>query len=66
MSLVKDERTLTTYWLNLDPASHDGVASIRLKADAQSQNRGMLSINYESKNADACIEAAQAKKNSVL
>lgn len=66
MGLAKDERILSTFWTGVDSATHDGVTSVSLKADATSSSIGFIALSYESKDIHECLEAAKEESNSSL
>jgi hypothetical protein len=66
MALAKRERTLVAYWLEKDQPLPDNLAAIKIEAFAASTNSGLLSISYEFKNADECIDWIKKQRDSKL
>lgn len=66
MSLVKKERSLAAFWTEKDLQLPDNIHGIRLQAYAFTTNAGLISIGYEFKNANDCMDWIKAQKDSKL
>jgi hypothetical protein len=64
MGLLKEERTLTTYWkLNSNP---DKLQSISINARALSGSKGWINLAYEFDNSDKCTDDSRGVSNNKL
>lgn len=66
MGLLKGERILMTYWMDLDPTAYDGVTAVSLQAYAKSTSIGYFALSYESSKSEECIDALREETNSSL
>jgi hypothetical protein len=64
MGLLKKDRTLATFWINMPLP--DQLASIGMQAYALSGSTGWITLNYEFKDAAKCVEKSKAKTNGTL
>jgi hypothetical protein len=62
MGLVKDERTLTTFW----KVDNGDLHAIMLEANGLSRNKGYISLQYEYVGFAKWVENYKSKQNSVF
>lgn len=66
MALRKKERTLVAFWTEKEVQLPDNLSAIKIEAYANGTESGMISIGYEFKNSDECIDWIKSKKDSKL
>ena len=66
ISLHKNERVLSQYWIKKQTSLPDSLQAITLEANALSQSKGWVSLFYEFDNFKACLDSRRAKRNSNL
>ncbi|WP_455233444.1 hypothetical protein [Geopseudomonas aromaticivorans] len=66
MALVKKERSLMTYWGGKGKSLQDNVAMIQLSAGAHQSSAGYVTLGYEFKNSDSCLDWINAQQNESL
>jgi hypothetical protein len=63
MGLLKDERTLETFWQLNPPQDH--IAIIALKATALSREKGYVSLGYEFEGWEQYVDSKKEKQDNV-
>lgn len=66
MGLRKKERILKSYWTNEGRELPDSVQAIELEAMAINTERAVVSLVYEFKNSDQCVDWIKSQKDSAL
>jgi len=67
MGLLREERTLATYWDNEEGSRmSDRLVSVSLRAHAVSTSQGLIQLTYEFENMPACIAEIRRRESSAL